>query len=554
MKKIFYLVAASLMMTSCLKDGAIEAYNEEFASVFGDIDPLHTWKMVENQSVEVNLDKPSRVKIYVKAGNSYRLAGDYENVSGKQTLSYDAPMGCEDIHVTVNGVPYQGVNSRAGVVGILSESDVITMGKDTVFTYGEISTFHKDVNTLPETVDNREKVKMGCQMISNGKPYEFYPIYWAGVFKHKYGLYYYYKDKNNQDQIATVPIINEYHKNAELGLIQRISNNETGWTVVTDDYAYDYFFTQQGKTPQAGVTKPVFSDETEVLKSKCFTINLPEGTKFGFYVDVTHEEDGDEGFYYSDPELNTAKYVYSTFAYLHTDEVNNISYITVEDYTDNDYNDFIFMLKGEHTHVVEEPVKYIYAVEDLGGTNDFDFNDIVFSVSHVAGKENATVQPLAAGGIYEAKIYFNDTYCGEIHSMFGDKEHKVMINTKAGTTKSTMLKADPFLVNVGTDWSNTATSYSKSGNGFKVKIIIPDKPDKEIVVKECNPGGKDSAPQMLVLSENWLWPTERTRISDAYTEFDEWCANYTTGTWAGYYDDNNSWFSKHTNGLVVNWK
>ena len=70
MKKIFYFVAASLLMTSCLEDRAIEAYNEDFVEVFGETDPNHTWKMVENQSVEVNLDKPSRVKIYVKAGNA----------------------------------------------------------------------------------------------------------------------------------------------------------------------------------------------------------------------------------------------------------------------------------------------------------------------------------------------------------------------------------------------------------------------------------------------------------------------------------------------------
>ena len=65
MKKIFYLVAASMLMTSCLKDRAIEAYNEDFVSVFGETDPLHTWKMVDEKSVEVNVDKPSRVKIYV---------------------------------------------------------------------------------------------------------------------------------------------------------------------------------------------------------------------------------------------------------------------------------------------------------------------------------------------------------------------------------------------------------------------------------------------------------------------------------------------------------
>ena len=56
--------------------------------------------------------------------------------------------------------------------------------------------------------------------------------------------------------------------------------------------------------------------------------------------------------------------------------------------------------------------------------------------------------------------------------------------------------------------------------------------------------GSDSAPQMLVLSEDWLWPTERTRISDAYQGFGEWGANYTYQTWVDTYNSS----------LVVNWK
>ena len=149
MKKVFYLVAASLLMSSCLKDRAFEAYNEDFASVFGDTDPLHTWKMVDEKTVEVNVDKPSQVKIYVKAGNSYRLAADYENVSGKRTLSFDAPMGCEDIQVMVDGVPAQGMNSRAGDQGVV----IYSTASYKSFNYSTIETFYnnfrKGGNLLP---------------------------------------------------------------------------------------------------------------------------------------------------------------------------------------------------------------------------------------------------------------------------------------------------------------------------------------------------------------------------------------------------------------------
>ena len=530
MKKVFYLVAASLLMPSCLKDKAIEAYNEDFVSVFGETDPMHTWKMVDNQSVAMNLDKPSRVKIYVKVDNAYRLAADYENVSGSRTLTFDAPMGCQDIHVTVDGVPYYGVNSRTE--GQVINSPVTKTEEFKEFTYGQISTFHNDGKTLPESQDNTGRVSStGCRIISNGQTYKFYPIYWGGIFYHNYGLYYYDANKVRHE-------IDFYDHKVTDCLQYKDVNGE--WQNLTADYAYDYFFPKSGSEPQ-------YNSGDAVLKSRCYTIDLPAGTEFGFYVDITHKKDdgseSDRGRFYSDPELNDEGQTnkpFSAFANLHINNDTQTSYITVEDYNDNDYNDFIFMLEGQHTHVVDNPVKYIYAVEDLGGTNDFDFNDVVFSVSHVAGKENATVQPLAAGGIYPAYICFNGKSYGEIHGKFG-KETNVMVNTQKGTTKNSMVKADPFLVKVGAKWSNTATSYGESGNGFSVKVDIPNRQDKEVTT--CAPG-QGAPPQMLVLSEDWLWPIEKKSIAEAYINFGEWGANYQTQTWVDY----------PTSGLVVNWK
>lgn len=530
MKKVFYLVAASMLMTSCLKDRAIEAYNEDFASVFGDTDPLHTWKMVDEKTVEVNVDKPSRVKIYVKVDDTYRLAADYENVSGTRTLAFDAPMGCEDIHVTVDGAPIYGANSRAE-----SRADVSPVTKTNEFknfTYGQITTFHHDGQTLPESKDNTSKLtSTGCRIISNGETYRFYPIYWGGIFYHTYGLYYYDANKVRHE-------FNFYDHKVTDCLQYKDAND--AWQNLTADYAYDCFFPKSGSAP-------TYDEKEVVLKSRCYTINLPKGTEFGFYVDIVHKlSDGtlsDRGRFYSDPELNDEDQTnkpFSAFAYLHINNDTQTSYVTVEDYNDNDYNDFIFLLEGQHTHVVDKPVKYMYAVEDLGSTNDFDFNDIVFTVSHVKGKENATVQPMAAGGIYPATIYFGDKSYGEIHSKFGVKTN-VMVNTKAGTTKNSMIKADPFLVKVGTEWSHTAYGNSENGNGFSVKVEIPNRKDK--VVTTYVPG-EDIAPQMLVLSENWLWPTEKTRISDAYTGFGEWGTNY----------KNPSWVTSPTSGLVVNWR
>lgn len=539
MKKVFYVVAASLLMTSCLEDKAIEAYNEEFVKVFGETDPLHTWKMVENREVEVNLDKSSRVKIYVKVDNIYRLAADYENVSGTRSLSFDVPMGCEDIFVTVNGVPYQGVNSRGD--NEVSENSPITFDftGELEFTYGELYKFHA-ANSLPETFDNRGKVQTtGCKFISKAEDstagvgyctYNFYPIYWGGAFKHSYGLYY--LDEKGEI-IPCDPFFTNIETEVNSLMYKKMQKNNDDWVLsadwlpVTDPYVKDLFSFPQEPTDLDQYQSIIDSD---VLKSPCFTIKVKHGTVFGFYVDI-YDGTGVPKRMFSDPELNESSTLISRFAYLHAAGDEN-TYITVEDYIDNDYNDFIFMMSGKHEHYDDNPIKYIYAVEDLGGAIDFDFNDVVFSVSHVSGHENAVVQPLAAGGIYDASILFNGTrYGGEIHSMFG-REDNAMINTSSGTPKS---YANSFLVPVGSTWS-----HSEYKN-FSVSVQLPT---GEKVLNTYKPNKDDSAPQMLILSENWLWPKEKTSIAEAYPRFSEWTENYTQNTWVNYPSEDK----------VVNWK
>ena len=57
------------------------------------------------------------------------------------------------------------------------------------------------------------------------------------------------------------------------------------------------------------------------------------------------------------------------------------------------------------------------------------------------------------------------------------------------------------------------------------------KKDGNIIVVTTPVPGQNAAPQILVLAENWLWPTERTRINLAYTTFGQWCENYIDNTW-----------------------
>jgi hypothetical protein len=194
-------------------------------------------------------------------------------------------------------------------------------------------------------------------------------------------------------------------------------------------------------------------------------------------------------------------------------------------------------MEGTQEHITKDPVEYIYAVEDLGNADDFDFNDVVFSVSHVSGQPHANVKLLAAGGTLPAWICFNGTFGEtnysftgkEVHEMFG-VDTKVMVNTADGTNKANMKQASPFVVQVPSDWSHV-DYFTTEGNGFSVKVQHEN--NFTITTPGDNP-----APQILILSPNWLWPTERTRINLAYPNFEEWGEGYTETDWVQNYVPN----------------
>jgi hypothetical protein len=144
------------------------------------------------------------------------------------------------------------------------------------------------------------------------------------------------------------------------------------------------------------------------------------------------------------------------------------------------------------------------------------------------------VKPLAAGGTLPAYICFNDKSYGEVHKMFAEANEvvntKVMVNTADGTTKANMKQASPFVVQVPTDWSHAA--FKTEGNGFNVKV----QNDGNVTI--ATPGN-NPAPQILILTKDWLWPTERTRINTAYPQFGVWGGNYTNSTWVNEYNGSN---------------
>lgn len=188
---------------------------------------------------------------------------------------------------------------------------------------------------------------------------------------------------------------------------------------------------------------------------------------------------------------------------------------------------------GGGNNPVEEvnptPVKtptWIIACEDLGDTDDFDFNDIVIGITYDNSAQRLTVTPLAAGGTLRSVVYYNNMEVGEIHEMLGGSSSS-MINTHSKGTPG-----DSKVI-------ESVSSFDIKANmgGFSIKISKTDG-ENDSQIYAPNKGG---IPQMICVPGTWIWPTERTSIEGAYTDFPHWCGDAS----------NTSWINSAVEGKVV---
>lgn len=201
--------------------------------------------------------------------------------------------------------------------------------------------------------------------------------------------------------------------------------------------------------------------------------------------------------------------------------------IGCEDGSDNDFEDLAFLYFGPPMINVEEVdvnETKRYMMEDLGDTDDFDFNDVVVDVSNVCKKkitwkENFTTGKMeyagetivegtqhqeaivrAAGGIYDFTLKIGDTYW----------------------TKSEKLNASSML---NTGWQGAPINFSEVLDRFDVTGWIPE--DNNISLTVYLPNGdqsldapvqtitfprKGTAPKMIAVDPTWNWMQERVGV------------------------------------------
>ncbi len=104
-----FLTGALLLasVTSCHVDEievpADELYTREFIKNFGVIDPQQDWSLIKQGSITLTTPTRTGVKIYAVVNGKTILAGDYADVEGTKTLTFDVPDPVEKVLVKTDG-------------------------------------------------------------------------------------------------------------------------------------------------------------------------------------------------------------------------------------------------------------------------------------------------------------------------------------------------------------------------------------------------------------------------------------------------------------------
>lgn len=346
-------------------------------------------------------------------------------------------------------------------------------------------------------------------------------------------------------------------------------------------------------------------------KGQGIRVDIPAGTKFGMYI---KKIDGETPYtIYSEGTKNeknqglVGKNGEHSSHYASTFYVGDKMFIGFEDWPgstggDYDLNDLVLAFSGAKPTIINEDPKatvWLVACEDLGGSFDIDYNDVVFSVEHISGKTKAKLTPLAAGGTLASYIYFQDPLgdrdkCfGEIHQLFGatkvNSGEFSIINAKSRYEKT----AAPIEFDVAEDWTMAYYSTGESGGtnyggdvnmgGFEVRTLTSgsDAPYTLDINSGAFSGASKIQPSVRDKGENvpyilcipysytrynypeagkktdyvWAWPVEYMTICDEagngpYPDFRGWVQDHTKNTdW--YKNKNNDQSSATVEDLIL---
>ena len=398
-------------------------------------------------------------------------------------------------------------------------------------------------------------------LVADGKaPITVAPVQMLSTEINNSSVYYYYfnpnelNGKSDEEQIAFIKNLPKF-KCIDSKLTKTASGIGLG--------VGDYFKVHEYVLPYFGDIK---SDETNDVTVQSFVI--PEGYYVGFMFRKNNGKDWadsfstdndaispskgtgyknksykneDNGEVYADGRLNKEINQYPKFSQatekgMQLDDpraaifgANQRAYLMFEEGTDVNFVDIIIEINGglKEVDAAQEISNnvYTFCFEDRN-LGDYDMNDVVIKAERL--NISQVKYTVAACGAYD-ELYLRNidgktlNTTTEIHKLFGVDNLSTFINTQTKNYEpvSEVVTVDPSFS--FTDFSKQVYIYNKT-QGYEVKM-----------------SQKGEDPHGIMIPCDFQYPTEKTCIKDAYTDFNNWGANPVIST---------DWYTNPVTGKV----
>ena len=149
--------------------------------------------------------------------------------------------------------------------------------------------------------------------------------------------------------------------------------------------------------------------------------------------------------------------------------------------------------------------------EDLGASDDFDFNDVVFDALIKDGK--TYIKVLAAGGTLPLTVASK-----EVHDIFGVST-TTMVNTQPNAHNATKTDKQEFVID------QAYPSYKDIPVMVGVDANANPMTNEGMTTLKAEKG---AAPQKIAVDTNFEWCDERIQIETKYTNFSDYVSNSAT--------------------------